>query len=203
MRTARLFAIGHNEADAPRESGLSPKQGATFVSGLTRASLRLPKNETRFGVFNLLFGIPTNRFNYLAELAIKAKSPKTATTALKDWDLTIGSSRQILLFQPEHFEYFSTFRDFVELSDNDIWLVSNKIPPSGYLKPIQNANLDAFLHSKSDVSRTFQLDVAKNGDPVQNWPDRIVVIPAKNGKIVSTHELLTLWIVWHLSLQLT
>ncbi len=173
------------------------------MSGLTRASLRLPKNETRFGVFNLLFGIPTNRFNYLAELAIKAKSPKTATTALKDWDLTIGSSRQILLFQPEHFEYFSTFRDFVELSDNDIWLVSNKIPPSGYLKPIQNANLDAFLHSKSDVSRTFQLDVAKNGDPVQNWPDRIVVIPAKNGKIVSTHELLTLWIVWHLSLQLT
>ncbi len=67
----------------------------------------------------------------------------------------------------------------------------------------QDANLEAFLRSKSDVSKTFQLDVAKNGDPVQNWPDRIVVIPAKNGKIVSTHELLTLWIVWHLSLQLT
>nr|WP_295777726.1 hypothetical protein [Rhodoferax sp.] len=202
MRTVRLIGIGHNEKHAYIDSGLSPEEGSRLATELTKVSARLSKSENRFGVFNLLNGIPMTRLNALVDLVENTVPLEERVSPLPDWDLTVGPSRQVLLFETSHFEYFSAFRNHLNLEDADVWLVSKRIPlPSLYAGSVEKTNLMSFLHTKLEVSKTFQLDVAKNEVTRQHWPDRLAIVPTKKGRINSTFELMVLWIVWHVSLS--
>jgi integrase len=202
MRTVRLIGVGHDAIQAYRHSGITPEQGTRLISELTRVSARLQKNESRFGIFNLLYGIPTPRLNALVRIAEEATPSEGAMSALEEWDLTIGPSRQILLFKSDHFVCLAAFRTLLKLASTDIWLISKSPRSISYSDAIAKAELTDFLRVKSDVCNTFQLDVAAGGNPPQTWPERLVAVPAKKGRLDSTYELLVLWIVWHVSLHI-
>ena len=202
VRIIRLIGIGLNEKQAYLASGLSSEHGSLLVSELTRVSSRLQRSETRFGIFNLLFGIPEHRLNFLVSLAEKSTPSEPAVLPLGQWDLTIGRSRQILLFHSAHFEHLAAFIAFLKLETTDIWLVSKSPKSKSYLEAISRAKLTDFVHVKSEVSKTFQLDVATCGEPPQTWPERLVAVPARKGRVESTYELVILWIIWNLSLDI-
>lgn len=204
IRAVRLIGIGYNEKQAYLDSGLNPKEGAEVIKEITKVSARLSKSENRFGIFNLLNGISTPRLNALVEFVENAVAPEMGLSPLIDWELTVGPSRQVLLFEPQHFEYFASFISQLKLETTDVWLVAKRLPPVGfYGEQTKKMRLENYLHSKLEVGKTFQLDVALNEVTRQIWPDRLVVVPpSRKGKINSTFELLILWAIWHVSLRL-
>lgn len=202
MRTVRLIGVGHEAIQAYRHSGITSEQGTRLIAELTRVSARLQKNESRFGIFNLLYGIPTPRLSALVTIVEEAISSKEAMAPLDEWDLTIGPSRQILLFKSEHFVYLAAFITVLKLASSDIWLISKSPASISYNDAIARAELTDLVRLKSVVSKTFQLDVATGGNPPQTWPERLVAVPAKEGRLYSTYELLVLWLVWHVSLHI-
>lgn len=203
MRAVRLIGIGQHEKQAFIDSGLPPHEGDSLIAVLTGISMRLPKTESRFGIFNLLHGIPIPRLSKLLTLVENGASTRANATALADWEMTVGSSRQVLLFEPHHFDHFALFVDQLKLSHQDVWLVSKRLPPPNfYQKHIERLNLDRFVHGKAEIAKTFQLDVAKNEMTLQTWPDRLAVVPVRKGKFDSTFELLILWLIWHFSVTL-
>ncbi len=201
MRAVRLIGIGQNETEAYRHSQLSPAQGTQLISDLTKAAARLARTQNRYGIYNLLQGITPVRMNELVALVESAAVFESRPSAMVEWELTVGASRQILLFEAAHFELIATFCTQFGFTKADIWLVSKDSMAPSYASLVTMNKLTDFVRPKSALAKTFQLDVARSGDPPRSWPDRLAAIPAGDGTLKSTFELLLLWVVWNIALQ--
>ncbi|MDO8776006.1 MAG: site-specific integrase [Burkholderiaceae bacterium] len=196
LRFLRLLVIGQTEIKAAENAKLSNREAQTLGAAMAKTSARLAMEEKRYGAYKLLGGLSTTRMSHLVELAGTASLP-AHVAELSNWDDTIGSSRQILLFDQTQLNHLADFLLALDLTKNDVWLVMGSRAHAGLEKLIESAGLRDYLHAKNEVAQTFQLDVVRFDRPPWGAAQRVAVIAREKGKLRSSFELLLLWTLWN------
>jgi integrase len=144
----------------------------------------------------LIRRVTEKRWRGLASLAgtVRTLSPAVMNS---DWLPTIGSSRQIVLFHPVHFDWMARFLAALGLQANDCSLVHRNNAGPETLHLASDPILCSLLSPSTTRGEKFQLDVAVERLPRKCvYPDRMVMIPKPGGKVDTTYELLLLWVAW-------
>lgn len=197
VRYLRLLVIGQTERKAEDNAKLSPQDARALGAQLAKAATRLNADEKRFAAYKLLDGVSTTRMNKLVELAQASTPAPSQLGELHDWVHTIGPSRQILLFELTQLESFKAFLSALNLTETDLWLVKGTKLRAGLAKLIQATGLQSHLHDRLEVSRRFQLDVARFDKAPWGATDRVAAVVREDGKLRSSFELLILWAIWN------
>jgi integrase len=196
LRYLRLLAIGYSDEGAAATAELAPHQAKALVRALTLAAGRLSGDDGRYGIFKILGAIGVQRFDVLRSWIDGLDAAPAVGAQLADWLETVGTSRQVLLYEREHFFAFSGFATAFRLTPEAVWLVSRPTLSGSLRSWLRESGLEPYCHSPAQVSKTFQLDVVRVGDPPKIYPDRVAVVARSTGPLVSSYELLLLWVTW-------
>lgn len=196
LRLLRLIVVGQPMESAAGNSDVAISTSNALASAMNRASERLSFSETRYAGFKLLAGISVDRMTMLANIAANQIPSTCMGESFENWEYTIGASRQILLFERVHIAWFSNFCSQLKLTDADVWLIAPSDKSNSFSESMAASQIARFCHSKHEVSRTFQLDVARFGEPELIAPHRFAVVARESGQLKSSFELLTLWVTW-------
>lgn len=197
LRYLRLLVIGQTELKAAENANLSLQEAQALGAQLAKASVRLTADDKRFAGYKLLSGVSVTRMNKLVEMAQASTPNPKPLCELMDWVHTIGPSRQILLFEQAQLEFFKAFLTALNLTPKDLWLVKGAKLQAWLANMIEAAGLQEHLHGRLEVSRRFQLDVARFDKAPWGPADRVAAIVLEEGKLRNSFELLLLWTVWH------
>lgn len=197
LRYLRLLIIGQTELKAADNAKLSQRETQTLGAHLAKAATRLNDDEKRFSGYKLLGGVSTTRMNKLVEIAQASTFAPKKLGELRDWVHTIGPSRQILLFDQTQLEFFKAFLTALKFTEKDLWLVKGTTLNAGLANLIQATGLQSHLHDRLEVSRRFQLDVARFDKAPWGAADRVAAVVREDGKLRNSFELLMLWTVWN------
>ena len=197
MRFLRFMGIGQTELSASANAKLTVGEAQALGSALNKATTPLAPDAKRYAGFKLLDAITTTRMNALLVIAEGAREFSSHPRELSDWISTVGSSRQILLFDSIQFECFSAFVKTLDLNMDDVWLVSRPRLHPSLVADVQVSGLGNYVHNRSEMGASFQLDVARFGIRPRVAPERVAAIVRESGKLRSGFELLLLWTVWN------
>lgn len=197
LRYLRLLVIGQTELKAADNAKLSQQEAQALGAQLAKAAARLAADEYRFAGYKLLGGVSTTRMDKLVELARASTPTPSPLGELHDWVHTVGPSRQILLFDQPQLEFFRAFLTSLNFTETDLWLVKGTKLHGGLANLIQTTSLQSYLHDRLEVSRRFQLDVARFDKAPWGAADRVAAVVREDGKLRNSFELLILWTVWN------
>ena len=193
IRYMRLRALRHRDpSDLSRLAVTETLLLERALVALTKALTRRPGTED---TVLLLSRVPETRWRALASLASTARGPSPEVPD-SCWLPTIGASRQIVLFHPEHFDLMAKFVAALTLDARDCALVHRNNADAETLDLARTPVLHALLSSSRSHGETFQLDRGVELAPKRVYPDRMVMLPRAIGRITTTYELVLLWVAW-------
>lgn len=113
----------------------------------------------------------------------------------------VGPRRHLILHRPYHFQAAARFIKSLGLGTGDLRLVTSKDLHPVKRQWIEDCGLREYVVTAPSVGKDFRLDTIEWGDPPEPVTHRAVLIPsgAEGRKVVSTQELLVLWVVTHSS----
>ena len=189
----RLRALRHRDPCDP--SGLSLSETLPLEAALIEVTKRLTRRPGTEEAELLLSRVSETRWRALASLASTARnaSPEIANAR---WLPTIGASRQVVLFHPEHFDWMAQFVTALSLDARDCALVHRNTADAETLDLANTPVLQAMLSPSRSHGKTFQLDRGVEFAPERVYPNRMVMLALPGGQITTSHELLLLWTAW-------
>ncbi len=205
LECLRLMLIGKPEAELHRASGLSEPQVARLGAALAQASERIAARATRYAGYKVLGGTPPHRLrDHIERATRRVDAGLPAPVTCGDWLDTVGASRQVLGFSPEHLLAMASFVDWLDFDAGDLLLVHPRSIQRALLDDIETAGLTPLLAHIDKVpiagsrhAKAFQIDVVRAGPRGVMHPQRVALVPRPGGKLVDTYELLSLWMIWN------
>lgn len=197
IRYLRLRSIGQTEESAGARSKLTKSEALIIENMIAQTAHRLAGQEdTTTTISGLLSSISPKRWSVLAQVAQESLQSRECLQPLDAWLPTVGTNRQIILFQQDHFLWMNRFISTLKLAPVDCKLIyEERIHPT-VMDWATQAGLVPFLIPKEEWGPNFQLDVAVWGSPPVTSRDRMAAVPCPGSRIRTTFEFLVLWVTW-------
>lgn len=181
--------------DACDVARVSPAERQHLDDVLNQVVGRLAGKRAADPFAQLASRVPEKRWRALAVLAGRASLP-SPEIAVAAWLPTVGASRQVVLFQSDHFDWMSCFVSALGLTQEDCCLVHRSNADPALLQLASAPGINMFLSPSHMHGRTFQLDRAVELAPKRVYPNRMVLMVRPGGRLATSFELLLLWAAW-------
>ena len=186
--------------------GLSLLESNCLIEGIKQIDKILSRrphiNPAGDGAFNILGHIPETRWSELiarAQLVTwMSESQNESLVGMKSLPEMIGGSRQIVLWQPPHFDFFKKIVNCWRISAESYYICSTKGGKAGMLVMANQAGLTLELAAESLANESFhQIDPIEVGDPAMLVRHRCGVFTKTHtaSNFRSSHELVLLVLV--------
>jgi len=194
LRFLRLRALGNSNAEWLSKLDRLQVESLDDALRVTVSRLKImPENER--SVQALLSGVKAKRWNHLTDLAILAPK-RDAVRLLTNWTGTIGANRQIVLFEPEHFDWAGQFVKALGMTPDDCRCVYSPRSHPILEGDLARSGLTPYGVLRSEHARTFQIDLAVEGPREKESPHRAALVPNGVRLVRDSIELVVLWVTW-------
>jgi len=206
LQYLRQLRLNQSKQRACEVAGLTIAKADGLEKSMVLVGARLDgpskRSHAATGGWDILKACSANRLRVLIEdIDPDLRVPRSH---LQNWVDMVGASRQIMLFEKEHFHQVRWFLEAFTALAGDVRLVHRTNVHPDLISWAEGAGLKPLLLPISQVSKRdgtpvkgFQMDVARSGPHGTVHPERIALIPAHGGKLTCSQEMLLMWIVWN------
>lgn len=200
LKFVRMLVLRRNFGVAQQATNISEKNGKYLENLLIETGRIVSKGNAGSHDLGWLSGIQPTRWAELVRHAefVEWNEPLSSTSSYADEEVSayIGPSRQVLLWQKEHFEFLKHVINLWKIDDQSFQLFTNS--RSAALQNFANKNgfnLDK-THDLKIEGRKLQVDPVRCGNPLASIIDRSAATGLRgHGTIRSSQEFLLIFLI--------
>ena len=200
LKFVRMLVLRRNFGVAQQATNISEKNGKYLENLLIETGRIVSKGNAGSHDLGWLSGIRPTRWAELVRHAefVEGNEPLSSRPSYADEEVSayIGPSRQVLLWQKEHFEFLKHVINLWNIDDQSFQLFTNS--RSAALQNFANKNgfnLDK-THDLKIEGRKLQVDPVRCGNPLASIIDRSAATGLRgHGTIRSSQEFLLIFLI--------